>query len=91
LPPLRRFKIISPGLFKTTGNPLLAGRDIAWQDIYEKRSVVLVSENMAREYWGSPARALGKRIRENPRRHGGRSSAWWVTNAMTVWTRRLRR
>ena len=27
--------------------------------------VVLVSENFAREYWGDPAAALGKRIREN--------------------------
>jgi len=28
---------------------------------------VLVSENLAREYWHDPARALGKRVRENPK------------------------
>lgn len=67
IPPLRRFKFISPGLFTTTGNPLLAGRDISWTEIYDKRLVVLVSENMAREFWGRPAAALGKRIRENPK------------------------
>jgi predicted permease len=66
IPPLRRFKFISPGLFKTMGNPLLAGRDMTWTDIYEKRPVVLVSENFAREYWGGPARAIGKRIHETP-------------------------
>jgi predicted permease len=67
IPPLRRFKFISPGLLKAMGNPLLAGRDMTWTDVYEKRSVVLVSENFAREYWGSPATAIGKRIHENPK------------------------
>ena len=67
IPPLRRFKFISPNYFKTLGNPLLAGRDISWTDIYEKRSVVLVSENLAREYWREPAAAVGKRVRETPK------------------------
>jgi hypothetical protein len=31
------------------------------------RPVVLISENMAREYWGGPAKALGKRIRTSPK------------------------
>ncbi len=65
LPPLRRFKFIGPGFFKTMGNPLLAGRDLTWTDIYDERPVVLVSENLAREYWGSPGTALGKRVRES--------------------------
>jgi predicted permease len=65
LPPIRRFKFISPGFFKTVGNPLIAGRDFTWTDIYNLTPVVLVSENFAREYWGSPTAALGQRIREN--------------------------
>jgi predicted permease len=65
LPPLRRFKFVGPDSFKTMGNPLLAGRDLTWTDTYEKRPVVLVSENLAREYWREPAAALGKRVREN--------------------------
>lgn len=65
LPPIRRFKTVSPGFFKTVGNPLLAGRDFTWTDIYNFVPVVLVSENFAREYWGNPTAALGKRIREN--------------------------
>jgi len=65
LPPIRRFKSISPGFFKTVGNPLIAGRDLTWDDTFNFVPVVLVSENFAREYWGSPAAALGKRIREN--------------------------
>jgi putative ABC transport system permease protein len=65
IPTLRRFKFIAPGTFRTLGNPLLAGRDVTWTDIVEKRPVVLLSENLAREFWGSPGAALGKRVREN--------------------------
>jgi predicted permease len=64
LPPMRRYKHISPGFFATMGNPILVGRDLSWTDIHEMRPVVLVSENFAREYWSGPAAALGKRVRE---------------------------
>jgi predicted permease len=67
LPPLRRYRMISPGLLKTMGNSIVAGRDFTWTDIYDMRPVALVSENLARELWGSPAAALGKRIHENPK------------------------
>ena len=40
------------------------GGDFTWIDIYDKRDVAILSENLAREMWGSPAAALGKRIRE---------------------------
>ncbi|HXQ98675.1 MAG TPA: ABC transporter permease [Candidatus Limnocylindrales bacterium] len=63
LPPVRRFKFTSPGFLQTLGTPLIAGRDLTWQDIYQTLPVALVSENFAREYWHDPANALGKRIR----------------------------
>ncbi|MCU1339214.1 MAG: hypothetical protein JWO19_4795 [Bryobacterales bacterium] len=66
IPPLRRYRFISPEFFKTTGTALIAGRDFTWTDHYEKRHVAMVSENMARELWGNPGAALGKRIREGP-------------------------
>ena len=62
-PPLRRFAFITPDFFSTIGIPLVAGRDISWTDVYQKRPVVLISENFAREYWQTPANDLGKRIR----------------------------
>jgi predicted permease len=65
VPPLRRFKFMSPGLLKTMGNSLIAGRDFTWTDTYEKRPVALVSENLARELWRDPQAALGKRVRES--------------------------
>ncbi len=67
IPALRRYKFVSPGSFKTMGNPLIAGRDLTWADIYGYRPVVLVSENLARELWQTPANALGKQVRENPK------------------------
>ena len=63
LAPLRRFKFVTPGFIGTLGTPLVAGRDLTWTDLYQKLPVAILSENFAREYWNSPANALGKRIR----------------------------
>jgi predicted permease len=63
-PPNRHARLVSPGMFQTLGTPLVAGRDFTWTDLYEARDVAIISENLARELWGSPAAALGKRIRE---------------------------
>jgi len=63
VPPIRVAKSVSPGLFKTQGTPLFAGRDFTWSDIYEMRPVAIVSESMARENWGNVPEALGKRLR----------------------------
>ena len=65
LPALRRFKMISPGLLGTLGTPLVAGRDLTWDDMYQLHPVALVSENLARELWGSPTAAIGRSIRES--------------------------
>jgi len=64
LPPLRRFKFVAPGFFQTMQTRLILGRDFTWTDTYDHRNVTIVSENMARELWRSPAGALGKRVRE---------------------------
>ena len=73
--PIRRFKFVSPGYFRTVGTPIVAGRDLAWTDIFDDRRVAVVSENMAREMWGQPSAALGKRIRVGVIDRGVRSSA----------------
>jgi predicted permease len=66
LPSVHRYKYVSENYFATMGNPILAGRSIMWTDIYNKSLVVVVTENLAREYWGDPAKAIGKRIRILP-------------------------
>ena len=70
LAPLRRQKFVSPGLFSTLGVPFVAGRDITWPEEHQKRPLAIISENFAREYWGSPANAIGKYI------HIGSSDPW---------------
>jgi predicted permease len=70
IPPIRAYRYISPGFLKTDGTPLIAGRDFTWTDVYEKRHVAMVSENLARELWGSPSAALGKQVRS------GLNDAW---------------
>ncbi len=66
IPPFRRVKWASPGLFAAQGTRLLAGRDFTWQDVAQRRPVVIVSESMARENWGSAAAAVGKRLHPGP-------------------------
>ena len=65
-PPLRLFNYVSPGYFHTAGTRIVAGRDFAWTDIYGLRPVGILSESLARELWGSPNAAIGKRFREFP-------------------------
>jgi predicted permease len=64
-PPLRVIKFVSPELLSTIGNHLIAGREFTWADTYQRRPVAMVSENLARELWQDPRRALGKQIRED--------------------------
>ena len=60
---LRRFKSFAPGYFETMGIRLAAGRSITWSEIHEQRPVIVISEPLAREVWGDPAKALGHRVR----------------------------
>jgi predicted permease len=61
--PLRLFNHVSPGFFRTAKTRIVAGREFTWPEIYNRQPVVIVSENLARELWGNPAAAVGKRIR----------------------------
>src|ERR1700733_2421695 len=67
LAPARRCFWVSPSFFKTMGIPLLAGRDLTWSDIMNRRPVAIVSDNLAREYWQNPSDAVGKQIGGSPK------------------------
>src|SRR5207245_10673353 len=62
--PLYLYKYISPGFLQTAGTRLIAGREFTWSDVYGLRPVVMISENLAREIWGTPEAAIGKQLRE---------------------------
>ena len=72
--PLRRTKFISPGYFGAIGTRVVAGRDVTWDDLYGHARVSMVSENFAREVWGSAAAALGRRVHEPT---GNAATAIW--------------
>jgi predicted permease len=67
---LRWYRFVAPGYFHTIGTRVVAGRDFTWRDLDELTPVVVISENLAREMWRTPAAAIGKRIRE------GATSPW---------------
>ena len=65
--PLRLYKYLSPGFLQTAGTRLVAGREMTWSEIYGLQPVAMVSENLAREMWGTPSAAIGKHLREFPK------------------------
>jgi predicted permease len=64
---MRLYKHVSPEFLRTAGTALVAGREMTWSEVYGFQPVVMVSENLAREMWGSPSAAIGKHLREFPK------------------------
>ena len=62
--PMRLYNYVSPGYFHTAGTRFAAGRDFTWAEAYNVRPTGIVSESLARELWGSPQAAIGKRFHE---------------------------
>jgi predicted permease len=65
-PPSRRHNWVGEGYFETMQIPVLAGRTITWDDIHNRAPVVVLSESLAREYFGSPQAAIGARVAAQP-------------------------
>jgi predicted permease len=64
MPPLRLYKYISPGFLRAAGTQLIAGREFTWGEVYGLQPVVMISDTLAREIWGTPSAAIGKQLRE---------------------------
>ena len=62
--PLRLYKHIAPGFLRSAGTRVIVGRDFSWNEVYDRRPQVMVSESLARELWDTPFAAIGKRVRE---------------------------
>ena len=60
--PMRVFNYSSPNYFHTMGSRMIAGREFTWDDVYNQRPVVVLSENLARELFGSAQAAIGKQV-----------------------------
>ena len=64
--PDANFEVVSPHYFRTFAVPLKAGREFDERDRAGVEPVVVVSESLAGRFFGSPAAALGKRVRLDP-------------------------
>ncbi len=62
--PMRLYNYVAPGYFHTSGTRFVAGRDFTWAEAYNVQPIGIVSEGLARELWGSPQAAIGKRFKE---------------------------
>ncbi len=62
LPPIRRFNRVGENYLEAMQIPVITGRSLDLRDSYDLNRAVMVSESLAREYWDSPAEAIGKRI-----------------------------
>ncbi len=60
------YESVTPHYFRTFGIPLKAGREFDEQDKADRPPVVIVSQNMAERFFGSPAAAIGKRLKFDP-------------------------
>ncbi len=58
------YRIATPGYLQTMRIPLLAGRDFTEADTDGKRPVVLISKEMARQFWPTE-NPIGKRLRSS--------------------------
>jgi putative ABC transport system permease protein len=63
---LANYESITPHYFRTFSIPLKAGREFEAQDNADSQLVTIVSESMAKRFFGSPAAAIGKRLKLAP-------------------------
>jgi putative ABC transport system permease protein len=60
------FESITPHYFRTFGIPLKAGREFDSRDKADNPLVAIVSETLAVRFFGSPAAAIGRRLKLDP-------------------------
>ena len=53
---------VGPHYFETMGTKIVAGRPIDERDIASSTRVAVINETIARRYWDTPARAIGRRF-----------------------------
>jgi putative ABC transport system permease protein len=57
-----RYHFITPGFLRSTGVPLIAGRDVNAGDIKGAPLVILINDSAARKYWKSAQAAVGAQV-----------------------------
>jgi putative ABC transport system permease protein len=60
--PEARYHFVTDGYTRTTGTPLVAGRDLTRSDVRDAPPVVMLNEAAARKYWKTADAAVGARL-----------------------------
>jgi putative ABC transport system permease protein len=68
--PISNYQSIHPNFFQVFRIPLVTGRPFNWYDNSSNQSVAIVSEAMAKRYFGSAENAIGKRFEPGLRSTG---------------------
>ena len=63
---ISNYEAVTPDYFRTFRIPLKAGRGFEAQDRAGNPRVVIISQSMAERFFGSPAGAIGKRLKLDP-------------------------
>jgi predicted permease len=58
--------VVGPDYFETMGTPIVAGRPIGNHDTESSPRVAVINETMARRYWQTPERAIGRKFAPGP-------------------------
>ncbi|HWW17270.1 MAG TPA: ABC transporter permease [Candidatus Saccharimonadales bacterium] len=61
--PISNFEVVTPGYFAALGTPFLAGRDFTAHDNEVGQPVMIVSQSLAQQRFGSLSEAIGKQIK----------------------------
>jgi ABC-type antimicrobial peptide transport system permease subunit len=64
VPPIRSYRFIAPGYHEALGTGVVAGRTLTWADGDSRARVVVVNEELARQEFGEPGAAVGRRLRD---------------------------
>jgi putative ABC transport system permease protein len=70
------YQTVTPGFLRTMGTPLLAGRNLTWQDDANGRQVLVINETLARRHWPDED-PVGKRVSL-----GGDDSYWEIVGVV---------
>jgi putative ABC transport system permease protein len=70
------YQTVTPGFLQTMGTPLLAGRNLTWQDDENGRQVLVINETLAQRYWPDED-PVGKRVSL-----GGDDSYWEIVGVV---------
>jgi predicted permease len=78
--PISNFEVVTPGYFAALGTPMLSGRDFTPHDNEAGQPVMIVSQSLAQERFGSVYEAVGKQIKMGRPEDDGK----WITIAGVV-------